>query len=326
MVGATPPRTTAEAMTPDERRGRGAGAGAVRMADPSSSVVTFREGRSGANKKEDTREGWTTGGRRGCFEGARGDPGDAIGSSGVLEARGSPATRPRARRARPDFPGFRPGSGRTGDGRFRPVIRGRVLVLVQDRADARGGRASERLDVLGLDPHHGGGDGGARSERLHGYLPRVVAMDCATPSPRVRQPITARFILDDGGWTRSASRITTDVVLDSQSVFFVAPCCPAVAELSILGFRGIFSARFIPAVPAARRFRLALACDEKKHCGQPPLPLPRQRRARGGCRHAVRFEARVATLARVTGRRSRSSAIARRVSAPSAVPAGGDLA
>lgn len=191
MVGATPPRTTAEAMTPERDGGRGAGGGgAVRMADPSSSVVTFREGRSGDEQERRYKRVRRRGGRRGCFEGARGDPGDAIGSSGVLEARGSPATRPRASRARPDFPGFRPGSGRTGDGRFRPVIRGLVLVLVEDRADARGGRASERFDVLGLDPHHGGGDGGTRSERLHGYLPRVVAMDCATPSPRVRQPIT----------------------------------------------------------------------------------------------------------------------------------------
>ena len=224
MVGATPPRTTAEAMTPERDGGRGAGGGGCGQ-DGGSFVVRRHLPRGAIGDEQERRYERVRrrGGRRGCFEGARGDPGDAIGSSGVLEARGSPATRPRARRARPDFPGFRPGSGRTGDGRFRAVIRGLVLVLVEDRADARGGRASERLDVLGLDPHHGGGDGGARSERLHGYLPRGVAVECATPLPRVRRPITRGFLYPgrDGITTEVVHQVRQSVCIFCRSAYQV---------------------------------------------------------------------------------------------------------
>lgn len=248
-------------MTP-ERDGGGVRGGEVRsgwriLRRPSSPSERGDRERTRKKIRERVRR---RGGRRGCFEGARGDPGDAIGSSGVLEARGSPATRPRARRARPDFPGFRPGSGRTGDGRFRPVIRGLVLVLVEDRADARGGRASERLDVLGLDPHHGGGDGVARSERLHGYLPRVVAMDCATPSPRVRQPM--RYHREVLSLTVDGERIShNNGCRTGQSVCIFCRSAPTGSRRIIhSGFSRDFLARGFPSALCARRTTTTRRC------------------------------------------------------------------
>ena len=100
MVGATPPRTTAEAMTPDVRRRKGAGGGdAVRVADhrlPSS----LSRGANAGNKIEDARGVRGTEGAPRMFQGRARRPVtfDRIvgGVRGARIARDAPAHSPRA--------------------------------------------------------------------------------------------------------------------------------------------------------------------------------------------------------------------------------------